>query len=36
MFKFASLIIAIVTVINVACSTLPPIPENSLPPSYCD
>lgn len=36
MFKFAPLTIAIVTAINVAYNTLPPTPENTLPPSYCD
>lgn len=36
MFKFAPLAIAIVTAINVAYNTLPPTPENTLPPSYCD
>ena len=36
MFKFASLAIAIVTAINVTYNTLPPTPENTLPPSYCD
>lgn len=34
MFKFAALTIA--TAINVAYNTLPPTPENTLPPSYCD
>ena len=36
MFKFASLIVAIVTATNVAYNSLPPTPENTLPPSYCD
>lgn len=36
MFKLASLAIAIAAVINVAQNSLPPTPENTLPPSYCD
>lgn len=36
MFKLASLTIAIVMATNVAYNTLPPTPENTLPPSYYD
>lgn len=36
MFKSVSLTIAIIVSVTAAYNTLPPTPENTLQPAYCD